>query len=560
MPEGSADDTTRYLCAATYLDPAYAKTVIKEFLVEPTRPVPPSPGLDAATVLTEAVRSRIRRKLYDALFVVLMLLFLIAAWGDMLLYAWIVLSVVLSLPAWFGTGGLGEAKAPSAKTLAWGVGIIAGVFLLLRFGTPLFNSGYDSGHSSSAFDESPYSSSGSNTGETVRGVLAAIVALTALAAVLRERWLLWQLLTKHFRRGANLDTGGDTSSFLTENFDEELARYRRNAQLQPAGGAPLIVYRGYNPFVGSGLRRAAWSMAVPLERLPDEDRDPATERPLTTASLYDEIRAAIEHLRTGGALSPDARLSKLNVLGSVFTPSAELIDHHESAEARLYLPDTRYPPHGRLPDDEVERIRLEPREWARYYLCFQVETWDRDLVLSTYLHLAVNESTLYLEWTPCMLPPIRASYRAVDRMRPGSYRPLAQGLLEWLRLPASVPARVANLFSFIRSPKREPEVLDSDRYGSMSSLRELAAANLFTNYFQLVDIERYEKIIESRLLPAIGKLLDDAGFSTAKFDEQAAVVINNSITVDGDNSAPLQQTGIRGKPPRTGGSPSGNNQ
>ncbi len=56
-----ADDTTRYLCAASYLDPGYSRRAITEFLVEPTRPVPPSPGLDAGRVLTEAVRARARR-------------------------------------------------------------------------------------------------------------------------------------------------------------------------------------------------------------------------------------------------------------------------------------------------------------------------------------------------------------------------------------------------------------------------------------------------------------------------------------------------------------------
>ncbi len=68
-----------------------------------------------------------------------------------------------------------------------------------------------------------------------------------------------------------------------------------------------------------------------------------------------------------------------------------------------------------------------------------------------------------------------------------------------------------------------------------------------------MDIERYEKIIESRLLPSIGKLLGDAGFSTAKFEEQAAVAINNDITIGGDNRAPITQTGLRGPRPRRPG-------
>jgi hypothetical protein len=552
MPAGSADDTTRYLCAATYLDPAYAKTAIREFLVEPTRPVPPSPGLDAGRVLTEAVRSRVRLKLYDALLLLVMLVFVIMAWGDVLLYVWIGLSILVSLPEWFGAVKPGEQKSLSPKGIAAIVGGLVLLYLVFHFASGL-SSTLSGGISLSAdyYD----SSSGSSGGDTVKAVIAVLLALVGGGVVVHERWTLWQLLTTRFRRGATGDSGsGSTTSFLTEDFSEELGRYRRMGELESGGGTPLIVYRGYNPFVGSGLHRTAWSMAIPLERLPEDERDPETERPLTTASMYAQIRGAIELLRTGGVLSPDQRLGGLRVNESVFTSAAELIDHQGTEEARLFLPDTRYAPHGRLPDDEVERIRLAPREWARYFQCFQVETWDRDLVLSTYLHLAVNETTLYLEWTTCMLPPIRAGYRAVDKMRPNSYRPIGQGLLQWLKLPASVPGRLVNLCSWIRSPKREPGVLDSDRYGSSQSLRELASVNLFSNYFQLVDIERYEKIIESRLLPAIGDLLDEAGFSTAKFDEQASTVVNTT-TVLGDNNGSIDQGGNRGKRPPQRGNP-----
>ena len=66
MPRDEArDDTTRYLCAAAHLDHEFANEAIREFLVEDTRPVPASAGVDAAAVLGEAVAARTRRKLRD---------------------------------------------------------------------------------------------------------------------------------------------------------------------------------------------------------------------------------------------------------------------------------------------------------------------------------------------------------------------------------------------------------------------------------------------------------------------------------------------------------------
>ncbi|MEU0792993.1 hypothetical protein ABZ342_23215 [Amycolatopsis sp. NPDC005961] len=546
MSPGSADDTTRYLCAASYLDPRFGTRAITEFLVEPTRPVPPSPGLDAGRVLTEAVRARARRKNYDGLLVLLMAVVIGLSWDNPLLYGWIVLSIVLVI-ARSGKNVRVTERPLSPKTLALVGGAVVIVWLLLTYSGEIFDSGRS--YSSRYYDDVQFDDS--SGGDTARYVIGIVLAVVVLMVVTFERWSLWNLLTTRFKRFAPPapDTG-TLAGLFTEDFRAQLGRYRQIDEFAGAPGAPLVVYRGYKPFVGAGFRRDAWSMAIPLERVEDDGTDPADRRELTTETLYEEIRGAIADLRRSAPLSPDRRLGGLTVTEAVFTPAAELVDHLGESEAAAYLPDIEYPPRTRLPEAEVERIRREPKEWARYYLCFQVETWDRELVLTTFLHVAVDETTLYVEWTPFMLPPIRAEYRAVDKMRQESLRPFGQGLAGWLELPASLPGRIANLASWIRQPRREAGVLDPERYGAASTLRELASANLFTDYFQLVDIERYEKIIGSRLLPTIGKLLGDAGFSTANFDEQAAVVVTNDITIGGDNSAPITQTGQRGPRPR----------
>ncbi|WP_370944557.1 hypothetical protein AB5J62_36355 [Amycolatopsis sp. cg5] len=540
---GRPDDTTRYLCAASYLDPAYATSALKEFLVEPTRPIPPSPGLDSVRVLVEAVRARIRRKMLDATLLVLMVVFVALSWDNPVLYGWIVLGLFVGGADAVTKIGSGAGAGSRAPKLIGAVAVVALVlWLLSQYGGELFGGGGSSYYRTAEYE--------STTGETVRSVFAWILVFVVLAVLIGERFSTWQLLTRRFSRGAPpLRQDYDLApSLFAEDFRAELHRHQVVSG-QAAGDTPLIVHRGYNPFVGSGVRRQAWSMAIPLERLPEDQRD--GDKPLTTASMYAGIRAAVEDLRRDGVLSPDGRLGELKVTGAVYTPAAELIHHFHTPDALAYLPSAEQPPFGHLSHDEAERVRLRPKEWARYYVCFQVETWNRELVLSTYLHVAVTESTVYLEWTPCVLPPIRALYQVVDKMRPNSPKPLFDGIVEWLKLPITVPGRLVNVFSRVRKPKREAGVLDPDRYGSLLSLRELAAGKEVKNYFQLLDIDRYDKIIESRLFPAIARILQESGYSAARFEQQASVITTNNVNVIGINNAPITQTGPNSGPIKT---------
>src|SRR5262249_19031972 len=73
------DDTTRYLCAAAQLSSDFSNAAISEYLVEPTRPVPPSPGFDVAVVLNEAVAARARRIVRDTVLLIVAVLLLVIA-------------------------------------------------------------------------------------------------------------------------------------------------------------------------------------------------------------------------------------------------------------------------------------------------------------------------------------------------------------------------------------------------------------------------------------------------------------------------------------------------
>ncbi|HEX2297596.1 MAG TPA: hypothetical protein VHH34_03605, partial [Pseudonocardiaceae bacterium] len=72
-----AEGPTRYLCAAVHLDAKFANEAIAEFLVEPVRSFTPSPGVDSAAVLREAVAARARRRIRDAVLLGLILFFVL---------------------------------------------------------------------------------------------------------------------------------------------------------------------------------------------------------------------------------------------------------------------------------------------------------------------------------------------------------------------------------------------------------------------------------------------------------------------------------------------------
>lgn len=255
------------------------------------------------------------------------------------------------------------------------------------------------------------------------------------------------------------------------------------------------------------------------------------EQVLTTESLYTGISEEIGNLRRALPLAPGRRLRELNIGEQVIVSSDELIDHLNEPSAADFLRSPRLAPFTMIRGERVRSIKVDPLEWARYFQCYQVETWDRDLVLSVFVHVAVGEGALYVEWTPCILLPIKKKYQQIDQMSRSPMLPIGQSLLELIKLPASIPGKLAHTVSFIRPQPQERGSISPDTYGVSSSLRELAADTTVHNYFQLTDIERYVKMMESRLVLAVSRIMREAGYSPASFDQQAATVINNNVQI-----------------------------
>ncbi|MGX7827806.1 hypothetical protein ACTG9Q_22225 [Actinokineospora sp. 24-640] len=302
-----------------------------------------------------------------------------------------------------------------------------------------------------------------------------------------------------------------------------------------ADWVPVVVHRGYEPFVGAGGPFRPWSMAIPLER------DPlASEyQTLSTARLLDSISREVERLRKSGPLSPSGRLRRLMSEDVVLISSDELVEHLGAEDGQPFLRDPGHRPYTHISRARAMVLRDNPVEWARHFRRFTVLTWDHDLILSVYLHVAMDESTLYIEWTPCVLRPINDTFRDIDTRHYSVGRAVGQAVVDLLRFPADLPAGISRLFTVARPLKVERGLVNPDKYGALRSLREFAADEGVRTYFQRLDVDRYLKILHTRAIRAVGGLLAEAGYLSASLEQQAQAVVQNSVHIGGSMSGSL---------------------
>ncbi|GHH46333.1 hypothetical protein GCM10017774_49110 [Lentzea cavernae] len=534
------DDTTRFLCGAAHRDEEFADSAIREYLVEATRSIPRSPGVNSGAVLREAVAARTRRKVRDGVLLALALLVLFVASGT-LLGVWLVVAVIAAL----GTGARLALNRPRRGTPHSRGPVVLGViasaialfFVLYKYIAEIEAADrYSSRYCRPRYEECAQDSSGAS--------LAVLIIAIALifGVLLADRVVTWLLITKSFRRAGFRTSRGEQELWRNEwttrrlghsSYAEALALYTIDEEDEPddADDAQVIVYHGYRPFVGSGTMFEPWSMALPLK--PAGDGTGAPLPGFALPELYDAITAELVKTGRSPSLSPGHRLSELKTGDRVVISSVELIDHVEDAEARIVLPDKDHSPQTAVRRSVVDDLIARPMEWMRYFRSFQVETWDRDVVVSAYLTFGLDEQMLYVEWTPCILYPIRAEHRKIDVLPAQSLRPFLDAVVDLLKFPMSVPKRFATAFGWMRPIHQAEGTFVAERYGASTSLRELASMSQVDNYFQLTDVERYVKVLESRLLRTLGEFLESKGISVTEFMEQAMQVTSNNVHITG---------------------------
>ncbi|MFC0546170.1 zinc ribbon domain-containing protein [Kutzneria chonburiensis] len=531
------DNTTRYLCAAAQLSEVYANTAIREFLVEPLRAIPPAPGVDTTSVLREAVAARARRRIRDGVLLILLAALLIA--NPVLFVPWLVFALVVAML--LGRFVISRRSAIIAVVVVVIGAVLAAVLGTLGFAAfAIFSSlgsssssgsyGYPGGYPSGGYPSGGVDTSSGSGFLTLDLIITVLLLIAIVAVIVVDEFAVHYLVFNRFRRNDFLPDGR-TSRHEWEarlrglglpTFQLPLNRVAATEQSgQRAGDADVVVHRGFSPFIGAGVPVHDQVIALALE---PSDEDEAPE-PISVTGLHDHITAAINRLRSTSTLGPGRRLEELVRREQVLIPADRLvIDHRTVPEI---LPTLDHAPSSRITTEQARSLADAAVEWARYYSCYRVEAWDRDLTTSCYVHAGTDQKMLFLEWQFFALLPIMPGFRAIDEYRDPLLAPIKSSLLEILVLPATIVRRAVSVFRRFKPLKQGVNEVMPAKYGADRSLREYAQADRVQSYFQDVDVERYVRILDSTLFRAVGEYLQERGYSAVEFMKLADPQVNN---------------------------------
>ncbi|WP_327285006.1 MULTISPECIES: hypothetical protein [unclassified Streptomyces] len=528
----------RLLCAGTYLDPAYRDRVIEELYVHEERFPAPSYGFDATRVLAHALRALRTEAAWSAA--------IVATWG-LGLFLTRTFFLFLLLPALLlsgagrikkrreriGRGGgrifewilRGYACFVLARIL-WGVlrgffaddAYVGGSGGLSFLGEYLKQVVMD--NPLGIFLEVPRI--GESYGESYSWTVVLIAVLvTVLVGFRREHFA--QIIHSSLSRAQYADRGADPTAGR---------RFRRvRDEIERSQHAQVVLYEVGNPFCGAGKAHLPWQLAVELR-----PRAGTQARRLDNGAIIEQIRPKLEALRIpsprGSEETEDAvldRLRELVVDECVFLPAAGLPDVDAvdlSAEA--------FAAHRA---GAVE----EGGERRRHFLRVRIGGWDENLVITVFIRVHTQGGMLMLEVAPHVLLPVRPDFQRADDIARRHRRntPVAKVLLALSQAPGSLGVALATLGGACRVPWRLATAGHSVAYaaGPAASVRELASQE-DGSLFQLMDLDRYLKTIQERIVGGVTLALHDAGWHTEEFAERAVNVADGGVFIQSvSNSA-----------------------
>jgi hypothetical protein len=198
---------------------------------------------------------------------------------------------------------------------------------------------------------------------------------------------------------------------------------------------------------------------------------------------------------------------------------------------------------------------------ARYYLASRVESWGGEVVTSVFVHVSLQGSTLYLEFSIFALLPTRAEYHIVDEEgRTGADAAVKAAVKGLFSLPEEMLAirRVARapgqLWAAVRPrPDQTSKARASINIGTAVSAREGASADADGSYFQFQDILQHSKIIERRLIAAVEDYLKGLGVDTSEFSARVQAVLNQGVINAGPGTINISDSAIGENATVTGG-------
>jgi hypothetical protein len=307
-----------------------------------------------------------------------------------------------------------------------------------------------------------------------------------------------------------------------------LAEERRVDALVALERGNVTPYAEFFPFVGSGAPIGGWSFAVSvLKGAESPTGERLTPLPIDVEELYDQVRRDVGRLSIEG----------LQVEDRLYVDGEEL-----AFDPRFTAPGPPLRLRTEIEPDGLRRLIQAPERVNRVYRCIRIYGWDGEYVMSIYLNFARSGQGFFAEARYFLLSPVKPELVKLARATPvlsvgevlrtvfGAARPAFRYLV-------GAPRRAgADAIDLCRRPSElntDPDRESWTNHGARTSLRELAQSNLYRRYFQRLDREMTNKIVERQLLDSIASFLRERQIDTSEVEERQSAILNYGLIMSG---------------------------
>jgi hypothetical protein len=526
-PRRTWTGATRYLCCGAELDEEFATTVLDELFLQPKRAVAPSYGIDLVPIVKHCVKARRRRTIRDLALLAVVLV-------ELVLFPVPTLIAVLAV-------ALARDVASRAVGLAVG-GALALASIWAFAGRPAPpNSGAQWRIYSTALwrilSWGPF-------GHFDLFLFSLAIAFLLTVAIRYGEWYYSYWLVGRQLRDETFDP--DRTQVVLRPW---MQRRLDEIAVQQYSNVTLYLHSEHTPpFVGSGALGRLWSFSINLK--PRDDDAAARLRgfqPFTPVDLHNHVERWLRDLRR-----PEQGLAYgLPGFDSSYHLFAPGWMREGGTPPHLLYPDAQ------MPRADVERVILREPGSLRHYRCLRAEWQNGEMAVTAFLHLAMDGRSLFVEFTPCAVAPIKGWYKNVDVYKMPRLEEMWPEFLRSVRdaLPTlfGSPQHLIHTYWIPRLKRFEYEnnerrvrsrrlVID---YGAHLSVRERAsmpepkgALQLFDpehhvmsprRHGQLLDVEKYTKTIASQVLDAILEFLEERNLDTTEFRARRTQILDSQL-------------------------------
>ncbi|WP_242436732.1 hypothetical protein [Streptomyces sp. CB02488] len=285
-----------------------------------------------------------------------------------------------------------------------------------------------------------------------------------------------------------------------------------------------LPYDASEQFVGAG--RDVWGPArisIPLKSKDDEH----SVTPFGEADLLRRVGTALNELGRGAREITDP-LPGFSMERTLGLPATRWLQR--TRETKMELPDLNGL--GRSSPSSVP---------DRLYLRAQCISWNGQIVVSVFVHAALEAGELRLTIRPHVMTPLHKELRAAST----PVRTRGARLLKWLAMQSLLDAVMGPLALWRLVARLGEKAEGRAEEEDPVSLRDRYSTQEVTDMHQGDDAKRHVVLVQSCVFRTVAEYLDEQGIDLAAYERQVATVTNN-ILVYGDNNAPIQNVAGNG--------------